>query len=259
MTDLACASVSVGFGRQAPVLDKLDLCFRPDEVTALVGPNGSGKSTLLLASARIHLPRAGAVLLDGRDLQRLSTREIARRLALLPQSSAVPDDLCVRDLVSYGRYPHVSRFAGLSDTDHAAIAEAIDRTALTPFVNRAVNTLSGGERQRVWVACALAQQTKWLLLDEPTTYLDLGHQVSLMRLLRSLHDRDGLGLVMALHDLSQAATYADRIVVLHRGSVVADGTPKEVITPTMLQEVFGTEADVVAHPRTGQPLVIAAP
>ncbi|MGO1506431.1 MAG: ABC transporter ATP-binding protein [Microbacteriaceae bacterium] len=259
MNNIECVSLSVGFDRTRHVLEEFDLRLHPGEVTALLGPNGSGKSTLLSTIARIHRPESGTVSLDGKNIHRMPTREVARRLALLPQGTSTPEDLRVRDLVAYGRYPYLHRLTGLSSDDHAIIEKAITRTTLTSLADRPVDSLSGGERQRAWIACALAQQTPWLLLDEPTTFLDLGHQVSLMRLLRTLHDEDGLSLVMVLHDLAQAATYADRVIVLQDGRIAADGTPEEVITPKILREVFETDAEVIPHPSSGRPLVIPVP
>ena len=255
---LTAEAVTVGYGG-SPVLAGLGIHFRPSEVTALVGPNGSGKSTLLAALCHLLTPSAGAVLLDGASIARMPTKARARQLALVAQGTEKPDALDVRTLVSYGRYPHRGAFGTGDPFGDQAIAEAITLCRLDDVADRPVDALSGGQRQRVWLACALAQQTPWLLADEPTTYLDLGHQTEVLRLLRRLHTEQGRGLVMVLHDLSQAAQYADRIVVLDNGRVVADGTPAEVITDDLLMEVYRVEARVIPHPANGLPTVVPLP
>jgi iron complex transport system ATP-binding protein len=255
---LTAEAVTVGYGGK-PVLAELGVHFRPSEVTALVGPNGSGKSTLLAALCHLLPPSAGAVLLDGASIARMPTKARARLLALVAQSTEIPDALDVRTLVSYGRYPYRGPFGTGDPTGEQAIAEAITLCQLDDVVDRPVDSLSGGQRQRVWLACALAQQTPWLLADEPTTYLDLGHQTEVLRLLRRLHTDQGRGLVMVLHDLSQAAQYADRIVVLDDGQIVADGTPAEVVTEDLLTKVYRVEARVIPHPANGLPTVVPLP
>jgi iron complex transport system ATP-binding protein len=255
---LTTEAVTVGYGG-APVLAELDVRFQPSEVTALVGPNGSGKSTLLAALCNLLTPSAGAVLLDGASIARMPTKARARRLALVAQSTETPDALDVRTLVSYGRYPHRGPFGTGDAAGEQAIADAIALCQLDEVADRPVDSLSGGQRQRVWLACALAQQTPWLLADEPTTYLDLGHQTEALRLLRRLHTDQGLGLVMVLHDLSQAAQYADRIVVLDNGRIVADGTPTEVVTEDLLATVYRVDARVIPHPANGLPTVVPLP
>lgn len=255
---LTAQAVTAGYGG-APVLAELGVRFRPSEVTALVGPNGSGKSTLLAALCHLLTPSAGAVLLDGASIARMPAKARARELALIAQGTETPDALDVRTLVSYGRYPHRGPFGTGDPAGEQAIAEAITLCQLDEVVDRPVDSLSGGQRQRVWLACALAQQTPWLLADEPTTHLDLGHQTEVLRLLRRLHTDQGRGLVMVLHDLSQAAQYADRIVVLDDGRIVADGTPPEVVTESLLAEVYRVEARVIPHPANGLPTVVPLP
>lgn len=258
VSSLACDAVTVGYGGP-PVLKQLDLSLQPDEVTALVGPNGSGKSTLLAALCHLLTPTAGSVLLDGTAIARMSTRTRARQLALVAQAATIPDAIDVRTLVSYGRYPYRGPFGTGDPAGEQVIAEAIALCQLDHLLDRPVDALSGGQRQRVWLACALAQQTPWLLADEPTTYLDLGHQTEVLRLLRRLHIEQQRGLVMVLHDLSQAAQYADRIVVLDAGRIVADGTPAEVVTEDLLADVYHVEARVIPHPTNGLPTVVPLP
>jgi iron complex transport system ATP-binding protein len=255
---LAAEAVTVGYGG-APVLAGLGVQFRGSEVTALVGPNGSGKSTLLATLCHVLTPSAGAILLDGASIARMPAKARARQLALVAQGATTPDALDVRTLVSYGRYPYRGPFGTGDPSGEQVITEAIRVCRLDHLVDRPVDALSGGQRQRVWLACALAQQTPWLLADEPTTYLDLGHQTEVLRLLRRLHTDQGRGLVMVLHDLSQAAQYADRVVVLDAGRIVADGTPRDVVTEDLLADVYGVDARVVPHPVNGLPTVVALP
>jgi iron complex transport system ATP-binding protein len=255
---LAAEAVTVGYGG-APVLAGLGVQFRGSEVTALVGPNGSGKSTLLATLCNVLTPSAGAILLDGASIARMPAKARARQLALVAQGATIPDALDVRTLVSYGRYPYRGPFGTGDPGGEQVIAEAIRLCRLDHLVDRPVDALSGGQRQRVWLACALAQQTPWLLADEPTTYLDLGHQTEVLRLLRRLHTDQGRGLVMVLHDLSQAAQYADRVVVLDAGRIVADGTPRDVVTEDLLADVYRVDARVVPHPANGLPTVVPLP
>jgi iron complex transport system ATP-binding protein len=255
---LTAEAVTVGYGGR-PVLAELGVHFRPSEVTALVGPNGSGKSTLLAALCHLLTPSAGAVLLDGASIARMPTKARARQLALVAQGTGIPEAIDVRTLVSYGRYPYRGAFGTGDPAGEQVIAEAIALCQLDDVADRPVDALSGGQRQRVWLACALAQQTPWLLADEPTTFLDPGHQTEVLRLLRRLHTEQGRGLVMVLHDLSQAAQYADRIVVLDDGRIVADGTPTAVVTEDLLADVYRVEARVIPHPTNGLPTVVPLP
>jgi iron complex transport system ATP-binding protein len=255
---LTAQSITAGYGGP-PVLAALDVHLRPTEVTALVGPNGSGKSTLLATLCHLLTPSAGAVLLDGAAIARMPTKARARQLALVAQGTTIADALDVRTLVSYGRYPYRGPFGTGDPAGEQVITEAIRLCQLDDVVDRPVDALSGGQRQRVWLACALAQQTPWLLADEPTTYLDLGHQTEMLRLLRRVHADQGQGLVMVLHDLSQAAQYADRIVVLDGGRIVADGRPSDVVTEDLLAEVYRVEARVIPHPANGLPTVVLLP
>lgn len=255
MSALRARALSAGHGRRLVIPD-LDLGIDAGTVTVLVGPNGSGKSTLLMTLARVLRTRGGEVLLDDRPMGETSTLQIARRLAVLPQTQAVPAGLTVRDLVEQGRYPQVGPWAMLRRRDDAAQHRALDDTGLTGLADRRLDTLSGGERQRAWIAMTLAQETGLLLLDEPTTYLDVRHQVDLMRLVTRLRDERGMTIVIVLHDLNQAARYGDRIVALRDGRVYADGTPDEVVTSEVLRAVFDLDAAVIEDPVSGRPLFV---
>ena len=230
------------------VIEALSLDIGEGEIVALVGPNGSGKSTLLRALGRVLKPKTGVVYLDGRVMREWPTREVARRLALLPQGPTLANDMTVEELVRMGRSPHQGILGVLGRADEAAVREAIHDTSIEALTARQVSALSGGERQRVWLAMALAQQPHVLLLDEPTTFLDLNHQLEVLDLVRDLNRERDLTVVMVLHDLNQAARYAGRMVVLKQGRIHADGSPAAVLTPDTLREVFGVEARVMPGP-----------
>lgn len=253
---LAASSLRAGHGRRVVVPD-LDLDVLPGTVTALVGPNGSGKSTLLMTLARVLRRQGGEVLLDGRRIDQASSTEIARRLGVLPQTAVAPVGATVRELVEQGRYPQLGPWAMLRRRYDGAMRHALELTGLLPLADRRLDSLSGGERQRAWIAMTLAQETGILLLDEPTTYLDVRHQIELMRLVERLRDDQGMTIVMVLHDLNQAARHADRIVAMRDGAVLADGTPRQVLTPETLRSVFDVDALVIDDPVTGRPLFVA--
>lgn len=238
------------------VLDHLDLAIESGTVTTLIGANGCGKSTLLKAFGRLLAPTAGTVRLDGTPLSALSTREIARRLAVLPQRPLTPAATSVRDLVMRGRHPHQSLLRPWTPGDADKVAAAMAATGVADIAHRDVNELSGGQLQRAWIALVLAQETSTILLDEPTTFLDLAHQLDVLRLVRTINAERGSTIVMVLHDLSLAARFSDRLVVLHDGGVLADGGPWDVLTPGVLRVAFGLDADVIPDPRTGTPLVV---
>lgn len=235
------------------VVSALSVEFTAGRVTALVGPNGSGKSTLLRATADLHRPREGVVLLDGRDVTSLPARELARTLSFLPQAPLVPDGITVQELVEYGRYPHRGSFGRRRPEDVEAVDWALGVTNTLAFADRPVDQLSGGERQRAWIAMALAQRTRLLLLDEPTTYLDIRYQVEILDLVRGLVDEHGLTVVLVLHDLNQAAAYADRVVLLREGAIAASGTAREVLDRPTIADVFGLDVTVETDPHTGVP------
>ncbi|WP_328318154.1 ABC transporter ATP-binding protein [Streptomyces sp. NBC_00388] len=239
------------------VVDGLDLAVPDGQVTVIVGPNACGKSTTLRALGRLLKPRSGAVLLDGAELARTPTRKIAQSIGLLPQSPSAPEAITVADLVARGRQPHQHWWQQWSDEDERAVTGAMERTDITALAERAVDELSGGQRQRVWIAMALAQETDLLLLDEPTTYLDIAHQVEVLDLVRRLNKERGRTVVAVLHDLNQAARYADHLVAMKNGRIVAEGRPAEIVTAELVREVFGLESLVIPDPVTGSPLVVA--
>jgi ABC-type cobalamin/Fe3+-siderophores transport system ATPase subunit len=234
----------------------LDVAIPAGQVSVIIGPNACGKSTLLRALGRLLPPSSGRVLLDGRDIRTYRSREVARRLGLLPQSPLAPPGICVADLVARGRFPHQTLLRQWSDEDEQAVLQAMRQTGVDALAEQAVDALSGGQRQRVWLAMAIAQHTPLLLLDEPTTYLDIAHQYELLELCRRLNREAGRTLVMVLHDLNQAARYADHIIAMKEGRIVATGTPQQVITPQLIASVFGIDARVVADPVTGTPMVV---
>lgn len=254
--ELVARDLQVGYGTDDLVLVDLDLQVPSRRVTAIVGANGSGKSTLLRTMARLHRPRSGAVLLDGRDVAALPTRDLARRLGLLPQSPITPDGITVRDLVARGRTPYTSVWRQWSPADECAVTAALAATRLTDLADRPVDALSGGQRQRVWIAMVVAQQTPLLLLDEPTTFLDLAHQLDVLELLGRLNREQGRTVVMVLHDLAQACRFADHLVALRDGAVVAAGPPAAVVDPGMVRRVFGVDCRILVDPVGGGPVVV---
>ena len=223
--------------------------------TAVIGPNGCGKSTLLRALARVLVPAEGRVLLDGRAVQQYRSKELARELGLLPQASSAPEGIRVADLVSRGRAPYQGLFQQWQATDEEAVESALRDTGLTELSGRLVDELSGGQRQRVWVAMLLAQQTPIMLLDEPTTFLDIAHQYELMELFRRFHE-EGKTIVAVLHDLNQVARYADHLIVMRQGDVITTGPPEAVISEDLVERVFGLRSLVVPDPVTGTPSVV---
>lgn len=252
----ATERVSLGHGRETVIRD-LSLRLPPGRFTALIGPNGSGKSTLLSGLARHLAPQAGRVLLDGEDVRRLPSRALARRLGLLPQRPEAPDGLTVGDLVALGRTPHRGLVTPWREEDEAAVREALRRARVEDLAERPLDTLSGGQRQRAWIAMALAQSPAALLLDEPTTFLDLSHQLEVLDLARRSTRRDGTTVVAAIHDLNQALSHADHVVVLKAGRLVDEGPPERVVTPAMTREVFGVECAILEDAETG--LRVCAP
>ncbi|WP_200946560.1 ABC transporter ATP-binding protein [Microbacterium sp. Root553] len=237
------------------IVHEVSVAIPDGSFTVIIGANACGKSTLLRGLSRLLQPAEGEVVLDGRAIASYPAKEVARRLGLLPQSASAPDGITVTDLVARGRYPHQSLFRQWSDTDEDAVRRALAATGTTDLAARSVDELSGGQRQRVWVAMVLAQETDLLLLDEPTTFLDVAHQVELMELFAELNDR-GRTIVAVLHDLNHAARYASHIIAMRAGRIVAEGTPAEVITSERVREVFGLENIVIDDPVTGGPMVV---
>lgn len=252
---LAARGLSVAYG-ESTIIDDLDLAFTPGAVTAIVGPNGCGKSTLLRSCARLVRPRAGAVLLDGRAVDATPTKELARVLGLLPQNPVAPEGITVADLVGRGRHPHQRGFARWSERDTRVVADALAATGTETLADRPVDVLSGGQRQRVWIAMALAQEPEVLLLDEPTTYLDVTHQLEVLDLVRELNRVHGTTVVMVLHDLNLAARYADELVAVRGGIVRGAGSPRDVLRPELVREVFDLDCRVIDDPVSLTPLVI---
>ena len=238
------------------VVDDLTLALPVGHITALVGPNASGKSTLLHGLARLLAPSRGVVHLDGRDIHALPTREVARRLGILPQSPVAPEGLRVEDLVARGRFPHQSWLRQWSHEDEVAVANALRLTKTLELRHRPVDELSGGQRQRAWIAMALAQHTELMLLDEPTTYLDMAHQIEVLDLLHDLNRGEGRTIVLVLHDLNQATRYAGHLVAMRDGRIRVIGRPVDVVTEAMVHEVFGVDCRVMPDPETGLPLVV---
>lgn len=256
MVRLVADAVTLSYGDAAPVVHDLHLEVPDGQITCIVGPNACGKSTLLRSLARLLRPADGAVLLDGEAIHAMRTKEVARRLGLLPQAPTAPEGLRVEDLVARGRYPHQRLFQQWSEDDAAAVAHALAVTHTDALADRPVDELSGGQRQRVWIAMALAQQTPILLLDEPTTYLDIAHQVEVLDLLEELNHTQGRTIVMVLHDLNEAARYSHHLVAMCQGRIVASGAPNEVVTEATVREVFGLDSRVVPDPVTGTPMVV---
>ena len=253
--DLRTDNLTLGYG-QSIVVEDMSLRLPTGQVTALIGANGSGKSTILKALARLLKPRAGAVLLDGKAIHAQRTKQVARHIAILPQGHDAPAGLTVRELVAFGRYPYQSSLGRFSRDDDRLIDGSIDTTGLAGLSDRPLATLSGGQRQRAWIAMALAQNTAILLLDEPTTFLDMSHQLEVLELLNRLNREQQRTIVMVLHDLNHASRYAHHLVGIREGEVFVQGPPREVVTTDVLHQVFGIDAHIVNCPRYGVPLCI---
>ncbi|MYV57602.1 ABC transporter ATP-binding protein [Streptomyces sp. SID3212] len=253
--DLRAEGVRLAYDNRV-VVDHLDVAIPPGRVTAIVGANACGKSTLLRALARLLSPREGTVQLDGRSLHAIPTRELAQRLGILPQGPVAPEGLTVIDLVGRGRSPHQTWWRQWSQGDERAVHDALRATAMTDLADRPVDELSGGQRQRAWIAMAVAQGTPVLLLDEPTTYLDLAHQIDVLDLITDLNRHENRTIVMVLHDLNQACRYADHVIAMKSGAIVAEGPPAEVITAKTVEEVFGLRCQVTEDPVSGTPMII---
>ncbi|MEU8359945.1 ABC transporter ATP-binding protein [Nonomuraea sp. NPDC048882] len=251
---LRVESATIGYDKRV-ISERLSVAIPDESFTVIVGPNACGKSTLLRGLSRLLKPSAGQVVLDGADINSYKTKEVARRVGLLPQTSIAPDGITVADLVARGRYPHQGFIRQWTESDEQAVLRAMHQTSVTDLSGRLVDELSGGQRQRVWVAMALAQHTGIMLLDEPTTFLDITHQIELMELFTDLH-HVGHTLVAVLHDLNHAARYGTHLIAMKDGTVVAEGTPAEVVTAELVEEVFGLRCLVVPDPVAGSPQVV---
>lgn len=251
---LGTRSLALGYGDRR-IIDGLTVDIPPGKVTAIVGPNGCGKSTLLAGLARILAPRSGTVLLDGRDIHTLGTREVAHKLALLPQDASAPDGLTVEELIQFGRQPYRSLMRQWSAQDHAIVQAALRATRLESLADRPLDALSGGQRQRAWIAMTVAQDTPLLLLDEPTSALDLGHQIEVLELVREL-SRQGKTVVMVIHDLPSACRYADHLIAMHQGEIIAEGRPADIVTEALVERLYCVRCTLLHEPGSGAPLII---
>ncbi|MBZ6133020.1 ABC transporter ATP-binding protein [Streptomyces olivaceus] len=254
---LTAENVTLAYDQRV-IAKQLSVEIPDNSFTVIVGPNACGKSTLLRALSRMLKPSEGRVLLDGSVIQSTPAKQVARTLGLLPQSSIAPDGITVGDLVGRGRYPHQGLLRQWSTEDERVVQESMARTGISELAERYVDELSGGQRQRVWIAMALAQQTPLLLLDEPTTYLDIQHQIDVLDLCAELHEEQGRTLVAVLHDLNHAARYATHLIALREGKIIAEGAPKDIVTADLVERVFGLRCQVIDDPETGTPLVVPA-
>ncbi|MCL6331596.1 Fe(3+) dicitrate ABC transporter ATP-binding protein FecE [Pectobacterium carotovorum subsp. carotovorum] len=252
--ELTTQNLTAGYGDKR-ILDGLSLSLPAGKITALLGPNGCGKSTLLKCFAKLLTPESGVIQLNGKPLSAFSARQLSRHLALLPQQHLTPEGITVRDMVAYGRSPWLSLWGRLSPDDRQRVQLAMEKTHIVDLADKRLTDLSGGQRQRAFLAMLLAQDTPVVLLDEPTTYLDINHQVELMKLLRELNQA-GKTVVTVLHDLNQASRYCDHLVMLEGGRVMAQGSPHEVMKPALLQQVFSIDAEIHAEPVSGQPMCV---
>ena len=255
MSELHATELSLAYDN-ATIIHNLSISLPKHKITALVGPNGCGKSTLLCGISRLLKPHGGSVLLDGQDIWKLPTKELAKRLGILPQGPVAPEGLTVHELVAQGRYPHQSWFQQWSAEDERITRDALEITGVTEFADRPVDTLSGGQRQRAWIAMTLAQDSELILLDEPTTFLDLAYQIEVLDLLHELNMERQKTIVMVLHDLNHACRYADYLVAVRAGQIAAQGGPSDVVTEPIMREVFGVECRIIPDPVTNTPLVV---
>ena len=256
---LVADDLVLGYEKDRPIVDGISFDVPTGAVTVLVGANACGKSTFLRGLARLLAPQRGSVILDGRSIHERPTREVATLLGLLPQSPSAPEGITVADLVARGRHPHQRWYRQWSDRDEEVVEHALARTGVAELAERRVDDLSGGQRQRVWIAVALAQETDLILLDEPTTYLDIAHQVEVLDIIRDLNRTDGRTVVAVLHDLHLACRYADHLVAMKAGRIVAQGEPSTVMTAALVQDVFGLNAQIITDPLTGTPIVLPVP
>ena len=254
-TRLRGENLTLGYGKKIIARD-LSVAIPDGHFTAIIGPNGCGKSTLLRTLSRLMTPAEGSVFLDGEQIQRFASKEVARRIGLLAQNATTPGDITVQELVARGRYPHQPLFTRWRKEDEAAVTKAMQATGITDLAAQSVDTLSGGQRQRAWIAMVLAQETSIMLLDEPTTWLDISHQIDLLELLSDLNRTQGFTLAAVLHDLNQACRYATHLIALREGKIVAEGAPKEIVTPALIERIYGMRCMIIDDPVAGTPLVV---
>ncbi len=252
---LEAGNITAGYDKKI-IIDDVDIVIPSNKISVIIGANACGKSTLLKTLARLIVPASGKILLDGKEIKAFPPKQLAQLLGLLPQAPVVPEGITVADLVARGRFPYQTFLKGMGKKDYDAVEEALDIMGITELANRSVDELSGGQRQRVWIAMALAQQTDILLLDEPTTYLDITYQVEILDLLTDLNRKRGTTIVMVLHDINLSARYADHIFAVRNGKLVAQGAPSEVITEEMIQQVFGLSCTVIKDPVSGSPFIV---
>jgi iron complex transport system ATP-binding protein len=255
MNSITTQSLAIAY-EDALIVKNLDMQIPHKKITSIIGPNGCGKSTVLKAVGRILKPKKGLVYLSGEDINNLSTKEVAKKMAILPQTPTAPSGLTISELVAYGRFPHQKGFGKLTPEDKDIVSWALKVTNLSELEHREVDTLSGGQRQRVWIAMALAQQTDLILLDEPTTYLDLSHQLEVLNLLYNLNKEQGCTIAMVLHDLNLAARFSDYMIAIRGGDIISHGTPTDVMTKDVLKKTFNIDAEISHDPRTGRPICI---
>lgn len=253
---ISARDIDAGYDK-VQILKQAGIEIERGKITSLLGPNGCGKSTMMKVFTNLLNYQQGQVIINGEDIARFSTRQLAMQLSILPQAPITPPNLSVRDLVEQGCYARVGPLGMLKQQDHDAIAQSIEKVGLTRYLNRDVDSLSGGERQRAWIALTLAQNTQILALDEPTTYLDIGHQLEILELIQALNKTEKMTVVMILHDLNHAAQFSDHFVVLNEGKVVASGAPWDVLTVSLLRDVFGVEATIIEDPEHGTPFVMS--
>jgi iron complex transport system ATP-binding protein len=254
-TRLQGDALTLGYDKKI-VAENLTVAIPDGELTVIIGPNACGKSTLLRTLSRLVSPLKGQVLLDGNAIAHYATKEVARRLGLLPQSSNAPAGISVSELVARGRYPHQSLFGRWRQEDEAAVQQAMQATGVADLAQQQVDTLSGGQRQRVWIAMVLAQQTPLLLLDEPTTWLDIAHQIELLELMQDLNQQHGRTLVVVLHDLNQACRYASHLIAMRDGKIIAEGKPAEIVTPELIEAIYGLRCIIINDPVAGTPMIV---
>ncbi|UQZ81692.1 putative siderophore transport system ATP-binding protein YusV [Paenibacillus konkukensis] len=255
MYAMEAKGLSLSYGT-VPIFKDLSVTIPKGEITVLIGSNGCGKSTLLRSLARLLNPQKGTIVLDGHELSKLPTKEIAKRLAILPQGPTAPEGLTVLQLVKQGRYPYQSWLQQWSEEDERMVRTALDKTRMTEFAERTVDALSGGQRQRAWIAMTLAQDTDTVLLDEPTTYLDMTHQIEVLDLLYELNEKESRTVVMVLHDINLACRYAHNMIAVKNGAIWAQGKPEDIVTEKMIQSVFDLDCQVLKDPFYGTPLII---